>query len=409
MDDSLFLPTEIPWKNLKGKEFEELLYWLFDAMGAKELEWRIGGANSGTADQGRDLELSFYSSSPDGELVKQKWWVEAKGRKKTVEPEEVKSAILNSAGKSGIDVMVIATNSAFSNPTRDWVKEWQQKNPLPKIKLWERTELENYCSKHPIAVIRVFRHALNPAGKLAVLTTKLWDYTAFTDEFTLNELWKEREGLAIDFKELVALVACEFANGDITSRSWAMLVDNEKLVNSLANGLLNLLFLIFRSEESGTRLQPLIKGMAYLVLLCTTRVGAEFTAHLLNSVWDQASVAYPGQIRNMVLEPIMRAVHGEIRDVCVSDCSRISTERTMLSESEVGQYWDRLNVKDVAARSSQPKEFLTIETHAAKCNVGFALNAEVCCPLCEEEAPHENILEVLRVIETVANVRCKRQ
>jgi hypothetical protein len=46
MGDSLFLPTEIPWKDLKGNELEELLYWLFDAMGAKDLGWRIGGTKS---------------------------------------------------------------------------------------------------------------------------------------------------------------------------------------------------------------------------------------------------------------------------------------------------------------------------------------------------------------------------
>lgn len=407
MSDSLFLPTEIPWKDLKGKELEELLYWLFDAMGAKDLEWRIGGTNSGTADQGRDLELSFYSSSPDGELEKQKWWIEAKGRKKTVEPEPVKSAVQNVSGKRGIDVMVIATNSAFSNPTRDWVKEWQEKHPLPKIKLWERTELENLCSKNPIAVIRVFRHALNTAGKLAVLTTKLWDYATFTDEFTLKELWKERERLEVNFKELVALVACEFANGDIMARSWGMIVDEEKLVESLGNALLNLLFLIFRSEESGVRQQPLIRGMAYLVLVCTTRVGADFTAELLKGVWDQASIKFPDHIRNMALEPIMRAVYGEVRDVCTSDCSRISTQRTLLSKNEVNQYWDRLRVKEGTPERPEPKRILTIEKYDGKCNVGFPLNKEISCPLCDQEEPQENISEVLKVIEAVAKVRCK--
>lgn len=86
-----------------------------------------------------------------------------------------------------------------------------------------------------------------------MLTTSLWDYVKFTEEFTLNELWNAREKLTIDFRALVALVASEFSNGDITARSWGMAVDEETLVNTLANGLLNLLFLIFRSNESGTR------------------------------------------------------------------------------------------------------------------------------------------------------------
>ncbi|MGZ4876690.1 MAG: hypothetical protein ACXVIO_00695, partial [Candidatus Angelobacter sp.] len=232
---------------------------------------------------------------------------------------------------------------------------------------------------------------------------------AFTDEFTLKELWKERERLKINFKELVALVACEFANGDITARSWGMLVDEEKLVESLAHGLLNLLFLIFRSEESGTRQQPLIRGMAYLVLLCTTRVGADFTSDLLSRVWDQTDVKFPDHIRNMALEPIMRVVHGEVRDVCTSDCSRISTQRTLLSEGEVSQYWDRLRVKEGTPGRQEPKRILTLEKYDGRCNVGFALNKEVSCPLCDQKEPQESISEVLHVIETVAKVRCKQK
>jgi hypothetical protein len=409
MDDSFFLPTEIPWKDLKGKELEELLYWLFDAMGAKDLEWRIGGSNSGTADQGRDLELSFYSSTPDGELVKQRWWVEAKGRSGTVGPNDVKSAVLNAAGNSTVDVMVVATNAAFSNPTRDWVKQWQKNNPRPKIKLWEKTELENLCSKNPVAVIRVFRHALSPTGKLRVLTTRLWDYVTFTEDLTLNELWAVKERLLIDFRELVALVASEFANGDIAVRSWGMVVDEDTLIRSLGNGLLNLVFLTFRITESGVRQEPLIRGLAYLVLISTIRNGADYTADLLRNVWNSTDVNFPDEIRDFVLEPIMRTLNAEIRDVCTSDCSRITTSNVTLSEDDVERYWDRLRVSKAVSESPEKKRILTLEKNDGKCNVGFALNAEVGCPLCDQEEPHQNIPEVLRVIEAVAKFRCKRQ
>jgi hypothetical protein len=355
------------------------------------------------------LELSIYSSTPDGELVKQRWWVEAKGRNKTVGPRDVKSAVLNAAGKSTIDVMVIATNAAFSNPTRDWVKEWQEENPRPKIKLWERTELENLCSKNPIAVIRVFRHALSLTGKLEVLTTKLWDYVVFTEEFTLKELWKEKKQLSIDFRALVALVASEFANGDITARSWGMAVGEDTLVESLGNGLLNLPFLIFRTHESGAREEPLIKGLAYLVLISTIRNGADYTAELIRNVWESVEVNFPDEIRNFVLEPILRTLNSEIRDVCTSDCSRITTNNVILSEDDVERYWNRLRVSKAVSESPEKKKILTLEKNDGKCNVGFALNAKVGCPLCHQDAPHQNVPEVLQVIETVAKFRCKRE
>jgi hypothetical protein len=104
----------------------------------------------------------------------------------------------------------------------------------------------------------------------------------------------------------------------------------------------------------------------------------------------------------------MRGIHNEIRDVCTSDCCRVFTQRTVLSESEVRQYWDRLRVKDTITEKQEPERILTLEKHDAKCNVGFRLNAEISCPLCDEDEPQKNISEVLHVIETVAKVRGKR-
>jgi len=43
MAKDLIIPSEIPWDSIKGKNLEELLYWLFDSIGAKNLEWRVGG------------------------------------------------------------------------------------------------------------------------------------------------------------------------------------------------------------------------------------------------------------------------------------------------------------------------------------------------------------------------------
>ena len=54
------LPAAIPFVDLKSKDLEECVYWLLDAMGAKDLEWRIGGTGAGTSDGGRDLEAHFY-------------------------------------------------------------------------------------------------------------------------------------------------------------------------------------------------------------------------------------------------------------------------------------------------------------------------------------------------------------
>jgi len=219
----LTLPSEIPWPDIKGADLEELLYWLLDSMGAKDLEWRKGGRGAGGNDQGRDLEFSFFIPSPDGTLSKQTWWAEAKGRTGTVAPVDVREAVLNAAGKSHVEVLVIATNARFSNPTRDWVKDWQQSHHRPVVKLWERTDLENLCSKNPIAVVRLHGQALSPQGRVVVAAAKLWNYASLSDEPTLQKIWKSRTDVLIDDRALFALVASEFANGDIGERSWALL------------------------------------------------------------------------------------------------------------------------------------------------------------------------------------------
>src|ERR1700722_12879744 len=113
------LPASIPFDGMRGRDLEECVYWLLDAMGAKDLEWRTGGMGDGAPDGGRDLEARFYTPAADGEPEAQKWWIECKGRKGTVEPAEIKTAVNNALAIVNLDYLVIATNTQFSNPTRD--------------------------------------------------------------------------------------------------------------------------------------------------------------------------------------------------------------------------------------------------------------------------------------------------
>lgn len=401
MTDELILPSEIPWSEIKGTDLEELLYWLFDSMGAKDLEWRIGGKGAGTADQGRDLELTFFTPSPDGTLTKQIWWVEAKGRNKTVEPTEVHEAVLNAAGKTHIEVLVIATNSNFSNPTRDWVKEWQKDHPRPTVKLWERTELENLCSKNPLAVIRLHAQALSSQGKIAVTKTKLWDYASFTDDPTLASLWKDRKNIAIDERSLFALVASEFANGDIGLRSWALFATDDILISSLCNGLLNFLYLAFRANEHGVRQEPLIRAISYLLVVSIQRVGQSNISSLLSDVWEDRE--YPKKVVELILEPVLGTLKTELKDVCASDCSRVMTEPELLQDNEIKQYWQRLNPNTEYAKDDN--RILTIESYEKPCKVGFSVDKDNGCPLCHMENPYSVIDEFTQVVDKVVRFR----
>jgi len=404
MATDLILPSEIPWEQIKGKDLEELLYWLFDSMGAKDIEWRIGGKGAGTADQGRDLELAFFSPSPDGTLARQIWWVEAKGRHATVEPAEVHEAVLNAAGKQHIDVLVVATNTNFSNPTRDWVKEWQRNNPRPIVKLWERTELENLCSKNPLAVIRLHKEALSPQGKVAVVTTKLWDYASFSDRPLLRAIWDARTEIYIDERSLFALIASEFANGDIGARSWTSLVSNEVIVANLCNGLLNFLYLAFRANEYGVRQEPLIRAISFLILISIQNIGTNATAELLSNAWDGVEGReYPMKVRELILEPVLETLRAEIKDVCAKDCYRIMTDPELLQESEIEVYWHRLKPDLVTERTE--KEILTIEAQEKPCKVGFDVGKDTGCPLFNIKNPHKEIEKFVNVVDKITKFR----
>lgn len=93
-DDDWILPAGILFDELKGRDLEECADRLSDAMGGKDLEWRLGGGSKGTSDGGRDWESTFHVPGFDGEMEAQRRWIECKGRGKTVEAEEVRARLI---------------------------------------------------------------------------------------------------------------------------------------------------------------------------------------------------------------------------------------------------------------------------------------------------------------------------
>ena len=55
----LIVPSLIPWDDLTQEHLEELLYWLLDDLGLRDLRWRRGGEKTTTSDGGRDLEATL--------------------------------------------------------------------------------------------------------------------------------------------------------------------------------------------------------------------------------------------------------------------------------------------------------------------------------------------------------------
>jgi hypothetical protein len=402
------LPASIPFADLKRKDLEECVYWLLDAMGAKDLEWRTGGTGDGAADGGRDLEAHFYTPSADGEIDTQKWWIECKGRKGTVEASEVKSSANNALAIENLDYVVIATNTQFSNPTRDWVKEWQAKHPRPKVKLWDHAQLERYLSKHPDVVLRLFSEALSLEGRFKAMENRFWNKLEFVTPMSLKELWKAREEIELTAMGLFAAVVNEFANGNISHRPWGALLSTKSLLEVLQIGLMNVGYLLMRSSRGGIDSEPISRAFVYLILAALDALPAENVARLItNSLFHCKGDEMPEYVQDVLLMPIVGQLLSEMQDVCSSDCARVSSSRRdtfTKDKDEIDEYWLRFEPEGVEEETAD-RHFLLIEGYNEPCIVGFPVDKNNGCPLFRLKPSVQNLGEVLAVIKRVAYFR----
>jgi hypothetical protein len=408
VDTDWILPAEIPFADLKAKDLEECVYWLLDAMGARDLEWRVGGEGGGAADGGRDLEATFYVPSPDGDLEPQRWWVECKGRQGTVEADQVKSAVNNATALKDLAYLVVATNTGFSNPTRDWVKQWQANHPRPRIKLWDRAYLERLLSRHPEVVLRLFSEALSPAGVLKTVSQRFWDRLEYSPVRALNTLWQERESLDIELLDRAALVANEMAHGNIKQRPWAASASAEELVYTIHAVLQNAPYLFFKAAKIGVDQEPLMATLAHLILAAVQIADIEaLTDLIIESLSKRGEVAMSDEVSDIFLKPIFSRLAGELQDVCSSDCDRVmrSEASTLIGPDDpVETYWRALDPAGTPA-DAEPRRLLRIESHNEPCKVGFALDRDHSCPLFEMEPCAGNAREFLKVVERVSAFR----
>ena len=267
-----------------------------------------------------------------------------------------------------------------------------------------KTELESLCSKNPLAVIRLYKKAISIQGNLEVTSSKLWNYASFTDEITLIQLWNNRENIKMDERALFALIASEIANGDIALRSWGLLVSDEDLVSCLYYGLLNLIYLVLRTNERGINQKPIIKTLTYLILLGINRINKKTVVSILENFWKDLNVSNcSDDDKYFILKPILNTLQIELRDVCSSDCGRVSIHSELLDEKEIKRYWDIL--KQTEYKKTIKEINLLIESHVEPCKVGFKLDEKVGCPLCNMEKPHLEIDSFIDVVDQVVKYR----
>jgi hypothetical protein len=114
----------------------------------------------------------------------------------------------------------------------------------------------------------------------------------------------------------------------------------------------------------------------------------------------------PDDVKQMLIEPVVRQLQAELQDVCASDCSRVSMfDRATLTakDDEVENYWARLSEEGVEV--AENRRILRIEAYDEPCKVGFEVNKEVSCPLFEMEPGLSNLAEFMGVTKRVSAFR----
>lgn len=393
---NFIIPSEIPWTEIKGVVLEELCYWLLKSMGAQELYWRHGGKINGAADQGRDLECVFYDVN-ENPPVKNKWWIEAKGRKGKITTSLIKEVASNTLNRDDVNILLFVSNNHFSNHAKDWVEQWNNHRKT-KIIFWSKIELELFSSQYPEAFMRIYSNAISVAGKLEICRIRFWQYISFTEKKTLELLWKNRQSLNFTDESLIALLVSELANGDINTRAWGWYIEESVLENSLLLILMNYLGLVIRGEERGIEQGIIHESVSYIVLCCILKFGSKKT----KEIFERA-------ISNDLPEKILQDLHSvlfsniffELREICTPDCRRIFTESMKSSRENIKEYRNRFTSIE---KDKKPNRILTLIHHEEPCKVGFNVTSKNYCPIETHEEIH-SLAEILSVIEKIIRFR----
>jgi hypothetical protein len=388
----------IPWDLLRGKVLEELLYELLNELGANELIWRSGGIGAGAPDGGRDLEAIFHRATPDGEVESEKWWIEAKGRSKTVEADAVKSTVLNASGPKDLDLILIATNSQFSNPTRDWIQSWVNEHPRPKVKLWDCKDLLRLIRKHPVVAARIVPDILPDRERIRMLADQFLEVGKPPSEKDLQYFWEIRD-IVSDPTQISCLVYGELLYGDLVSRPWGILISEENHLGIIIEALGCLPFALLRTKMLSN--ERLAATAVYLVQ-CALRFGdpkevaaildnpLKFVDGIPKSMEDDPSV-----YREAAVDPIWQRCKIELLDACSQDCPRINGDTQILRPSEAGaHFWRRFNLN---IKTPNADGALLVFDLKMPCAVGLELG-ERTCPLEEEPKFSSQEIEELKAI-----------
>lgn len=382
LTDTDFLQEELDFSKINPVDFEKLVFHLLDEMGFSNLIWRKGGEGNSATDGGRDLEATFWTVSPAASK-EEKYWFEVKHRSNQLEKSQVQSTILNASGNNSKDNVVIITNKTISNPTLDWIKEFQNTHKSPSVLVWQGHDLELLLLKNPRTLARFLPSSLAFSGRCKVIESKVKNLMLLPSGGELDELWERRgEYHENSFLTLSAIIA-EVEYGDLLKHPWGMDLDESSLFSVVVIGMINVYPFVFKCAALNREERVIIDGLSYIVQCLLFRFGAELTANVMFNPeqYLESDHTLPIEFRIMRYEPIFHAIYHDLGIQCSSKyCIKLS-----YGSDKKTDYFLRF-VKS-AYQSKTNDGFLVISSTKHECKLGI-VEKEQHCPLgVSEDAP----------------------
>lgn len=398
LTDIDFLQEQLDFSEITPVDFENLIFHLLDEMGFSNLIWRKGGEGNSATDGGRDLEATFWTVLPAASK-EERYWFEVKHRKNQLEKSQIQSTILNSAGNNLKDNVVIITNRTISNPTLDWIKDFQSTHKTPRVSIWQGHDLEIILRKNPRTLAKFLPSSLVFSGRCKVIESKFSNLMLLPAGGELEELWDKRDKYYENsYLSLIATLA-EVAYGDVTSRQWGLEFDEARLFSVAATGMLNVYPFVFKCSALNRDQSPLVKGLSYVMQCLLLRCGEEITAKVLFNPEEfaESDIELPDNLKFNRYEPIFNTIFYELSIHCSENyCSKVSH----MSKQKEFSYFNRFLMGPV---KDDEDKTLILNSQNSKCQIGIVEEGKY-CPLGDLSAAPENfddLLEKLRFAREV--------
>ena len=332
---------------------------LLHALGYEDTVWRRGtDLRSTTADSGRDIEAKFHRTDPDGTIVEDRWFFEAKHYKGGIPPEKLASAFTWAEAEKP-STLVIVTNSFLTNGARDWIESWKRSHSASfNVRVWDRPRLEELLLQNP-DILNEFMPG--PPTTRAIWTQALNDWRErllLASRDRLELFYSATEELEFSYEELYFLLRSEMFNGSLEERDWLGAIGPKDWFALYAIAC-RLTFREMLQETayrpSWVRYNPVPAELLFVLMPFLTRTG------FVSLLWDPFRILQHEEesvrrvlnrfYRTQMLPLVLQDLLDRLLDICSDGCSKVS--------------WP------TATERSSPRGFIIIESTVSPCRLSL--------------------------------------